>query len=58
MTDISAAKELLKYDPRKSINDSLGELFKWIKWKMVSDLSSSATTELLDRGLLLNGTEQ
>lgn len=57
VADISAARKLLKYEPRKSIENCLGELLEWINREMICDLSTFATKELFDRGLLLNGTD-
>jgi dTDP-L-rhamnose 4-epimerase len=50
--DISLAREVLGYAPRRSFEDSLGELAHWVGRQRAVDLVQQARRELEDRGLV------
>ncbi len=50
--DISRAKSVLGYEPRRSFADSLGELADWVRPQRTVDLGAEARRELEARGLV------
>ena len=50
--DISKARELLGFDPRRGFDDSLGELAAWVAEQQAVDRVDAAAAELRARGLV------
>ena len=50
--DISKARELLDFQPRRSFDDSLGELAAWVAEQQAIDKVDAAAAELRARGLV------
>ncbi len=50
--DISLAREVLGYAPRRSFADSLGELAEWVRRQQATDRVEQARRELETRGLV------
>jgi dTDP-L-rhamnose 4-epimerase len=50
--DIILARERLGYQPRRSLEDSVGELTEWVKTQKASDRTEQAHRELTVRGLV------
>ena len=50
--DISLAREVLGYAPRRSFADSLGELAEWVREQQATDMVEQARRELETRGLV------
>jgi dTDP-L-rhamnose 4-epimerase len=50
--DIMLAQEKLGYDPRRRLEDSLGELADWVKTQKAIDRAEQARRELEQRGLM------
>ena len=50
--DISRARDLLGFEPRRSFEDSLGELAAWVAGQSADDRVDAAAAELRARGLV------
>ncbi len=50
--DITLAREVLGYVPRRSFSDSLGELAEWVRRQQATDRVEQARRELETRGLV------
>ena len=50
--DISLARDVLGYGPRRSFGDSLGELAEWVRRQQATDRVEQARRELETRGLV------
>jgi dTDP-L-rhamnose 4-epimerase len=50
--DIGRARELLGFEPRRSFDDSLGELAEWVAGQQADDRVDAAAAELRARGLV------
>ena len=50
--DISLARSALGFSPRRSFDDSLGELVEWVRQQQAVDLVQRARQELEQRGLV------
>ena len=50
--DISLAREVLGFAPRRSFDDSLGELAEWVRLQQAEDRVHDARRELEQRGLV------
>ena len=50
--DISRASSVLGFNPRRSFDDSLGELVEWVRRQQAVDLVARARQELEQRGLV------
>ena len=50
--DISLAQEVLGFAPRRSFDDSLGELADWVRQQQAEDRVHDARRELEQRGLV------
>ena len=50
--DISLARSALGFQPRRSFDDSLGELVEWVRQQQAVDLVQRARQELEQRGLV------
>jgi dTDP-L-rhamnose 4-epimerase len=50
--DIARARELLGFEPRRSFDDSLGELATWVAGQRADDRVDVAAAELRARGLV------
>jgi dTDP-L-rhamnose 4-epimerase len=51
--DISAARRLLRYEPRVSLDEALEELAEWLEGQVAVDRVEAARAELFERGLAL-----
>jgi dTDP-L-rhamnose 4-epimerase len=50
--DIARAREVLGFEPRRSFDDSLGELAAWVAGQRADDRVDAAAAELRARGLV------
>ncbi len=50
--DISLRASVLGFSPRRTFDDSLGELVEWVRRQQAVDLVSRARQELEQRGLV------
>ena len=50
--DISLAREVLGFEPRRTFDDSLGELVEWVRLQQSEDKVHDARRELEQRGLV------
>jgi dTDP-L-rhamnose 4-epimerase len=49
--DISAARQLLGYEPRTSFAEGVGELVEWVKSQQADDRAEAAVAQLVQFGL-------
>ena len=50
--DIRLARDVLGFEPRRSFEDSLGELAEWVRQQQAEDRVQDARRELERRGLV------